>query len=858
VTDSVRASGLLSAAEAADRLGISARAVYRLLATGALPGMRSGRRWYVAPADIDRLQRHNPAHATPNWDDLFRQAAFGVAIIDPANGHMIAVNEAFAAMHGRAPDELVGTPGIATVAPEAHALFAAQVELANERGHTVYEAPHLHRDGTRFPTVADVTAVKDGDGRVLYRLVYLQDSSERRTVQTELFENRERLLRVLETIADALLVFDRDGRLLLSNAAAESIYGAERASFANARFDTPPATLLTVAGEPLPLDCYPFAQVRAARAAVRGIEFVVLRADGSRADVVANGAPLLAVDGGFAGAVITIADVTERREAAAALQASEQLYRDLFEDANDLVYTLDLDGHLTALNRKGEEIIGYSREEMLGRSIDPLIIDPERDTVHGMLGRKLAGERRTIYELTLRRKDGRPVRVEISSRLMYRNGQPIGIHGIGRDVTERALRDRAERFLGEASGLLASSLDYEATLASVARLAVPVLADLVLVDLADEQGVLRRVALELAGASEDDAVRRGVRPRGMLELEPGHGVRRVFDSGRTLALVDLAAVAAFAPDPEAARQLRALVEAGVRSVLLVPLIAHGRTLGVITLCGAGDRALYNQDDVALAEELAHRAALAIDNARLYRQAQEAIAVRDQFLSIASHELRTPLTTLRGQVEISRRRLVRGELSAERLERALDLMNGQIDRLGRLVGEMLDVSRLASGQFSVSIQPFSLLELIQRVIEGEQALEPERLLALDAPDGDVRLHADPLRLEQVFVNLIGNARKYSAPQRPIALTLRRESGGVAVVVRDTGPGIAPEDQAHLFEPFWRAASVEGAVSGMGLGLYISREIARAHGGTLTATSTLGEGSTFTLALPRDTVAPESMQ
>jgi signal transduction histidine kinase len=217
-----------------------------------------------------------------------------------------------------------------------------------------------------------------------------------------------------------------------------------------------------------------------------------------------------------------------------------------------------------------------------------------------------------------------------------------------------------------------------------------------------------------------------------------------------------------------------------------------------------------------------------------------------------------LTTLRGQVEISRRRLVRGELSAERLERALDLMNGQIDRLGRLVGEMLDVSRLASGQFSVSIQPFSLLELIQRVIEGEQALEPERLLALDAPDGDVRLHADPLRLEQVFVNLIGNARKYSAPQRPIALTLRRESGGVAVVVRDTGPGIAPEDQAHLFEPFWRAASVEGAVSGMGLGLYISREIARAHGGTLTATSTLGEGSTFTLALPRDTVAPESMQ
>ena len=845
---SERQAQLLTASDAAHRLGVSVKSIYRLLAEGTLRGVRSGRAWQIAPAEVARYQQATRAAALPDWAELFQHAAFGVVITDAQNDQLLAVNQAFAAMHGRTPDELIGTPAYETVAPEQRQIFAEQVRLAHERGHNVYEAVHVHKDGGYFPTVADITVVKDATGRPLYRLVYLQDISDRQIVQTELFESRERLLRVLETIADALLVFDRDGRLVLSNAAAETIYGAPRETFSTARFDTPPARLLAADGEPLPADEYPFARVRDSGRSVHGIEFIVERNDGSRAYVVANGAPLFDSAGAFAGAVITVADITARREATIALAASEQLYRDLFEDANDLVYTLDLGGHVTALNRKGEEIIGYTRQEMLGRSIDPLIVAPERDAVFGMLGRKLAGEPRTTYELTLRRKDGRLVRLEISSRLIYRDGRPVGIHGIGRDISDRALRERSEIFLGEASAILASSLDFEATLASVARLVVPALADLVLIDVVDDQGALRRVAIEVAGATEEEAVQRGVQPRGMLDLEPSHGVRQVVETRRTLPLTDLAAAAERVADPVIAERLREMVQAGITSVLVVPLLANGRALGALSMCGTRTRPLYTADDVALVEELAHRAALAIDNARLYRQAQEAIAVRDQFLSIASHELRTPLTTLRGQIEVNRRRLQRGELPPERLARGLDLMSGQIDRLSRLVGEMLDVSRIANGQFSVSAEPFSLVELARRVVEGELAIEPDRPIAIVAPDGDLPVSADPLRLEQVIANLVGNARKYSPPGTPIAVTVRSEGNNALVTVADRGPGIAVEDQPRLFEPFWRASAAEGAVSGMGLGLYISREIARAHGGALAAVSTPGEGSTFTLTLP----------
>jgi len=237
-----------------------------------------------------------------------------------------------------------------------------------------------------------------------------------------------------------------------------------------------------------------------------------------------------------------------------------------------------------------------------------------------------------------------------------------------------------------------------------------------------------------------------------------------------------------------------------------------------------------------------------DLQRALSEAREALALRDQFLSSAAHELRTPLTPLKGSLQIARRQLARGTPPAE-----LDLMLGraehQVDRLARLVASLLDVSRLASGQFERTRETVSLVALVTRVAEAVQLTEPARPVEVFASEPDAFVRGDAMGLEQVLVNLVENARKYSPAASPIELRITADAQTVTVAVRDQGIGIPHDEQARIFERLHRAGNVGASVSGFGLGLHIAREIVAAHGGTLTVESTPGAGSTFRMTLPR---------
>jgi PAS domain S-box-containing protein len=228
-------------------------------------------------------------------------------------------------------------------------------------------------------------------------------------------------------------------------------------------------------------------------------------------------------------------------------------------------------------------------------------------------------------------------------------------------------------------------------------------------------------------------------------------------------------------------------------------------------------------------------------------AQEALAVRDRFLSIASHELRTPLTALRAHIQLNQRQLARGA-TLEEVQEGLARALSQTDRLNTLVAQLLDVSRLTAGRLIAEPERVDVVALVGRVVEGERVLEPPRTIRYTAPDGEVRIEADPVRLEQVLVNLLSNARKYSPPETEIAVDIRAADEHVAIAVRDKGIGIPPEDQAQVFVPFHRAGNVDRGVAGLGLGLAIVHELVVAHGGTLSLDSTPGKGSTFTVTLP----------
>jgi signal transduction histidine kinase len=284
---------------------------------------------------------------------------------------------------------------------------------------------------------------------------------------------------------------------------------------------------------------------------------------------------------------------------------------------------------------------------------------------------------------------------------------------------------------------------------------------------------------------------------------------------------------------------------GVKSVLAVPLIAHGRTVGAITCVFSKDGRRYGPDDVPIAQELARRAALAIDNARLFQKAQDAVRLREEFLSVAAHELHTPITSLHLMMQALSRSGV--TITADNVRQTLGIADRQVRRLIRLIDELLDVTRIEASRFHIEREDVDLALLVREVVErmANDAARSGSSVTF-AADGSVVGRWDRTRLEQVVANLLSNAIKFGAG-RPIELTVRRVGGQARLAVIDHGIGVPPDREARIFERFERGVSSR-QYGGLGLGLYIVRSIVERLGGEVGVDATYGGGSTFHVELP----------
>jgi PAS domain S-box-containing protein len=386
-------------------------------------------------------------------------------------------------------------------------------------------------------------------------------------------------------------------------------------------------------------------------------------------------------DGQIIGLSVIAHDVTDRRRADEALHESELRYRDLFQHAHDMVYILDIHGVVRDLNAAGERILGYRRDELVGRQIADIVAPSFRETMAQMRSRKVEVGGVTTYELEVVSKQGRQLVLEVNSRLMWRDGQPVEIHGIARDITER---------------------------------------------------------------------------------------KQTEETLRTL----------------------------------------------------------------------------------YKQSQEAVRFRDQFLSIAAHELRTPLTALAGYADVLLRYSNGGLAAPGRVHRAAETISRQAHRLGALINELLDVSRIELGQFTLNRAPLDIVGLVSQAVDAAQLISGAHPIALDAPQGSLLITGDALRLEQVLQNLLHNAIKYSPVGGPVLVSVSEHGDEVAIEVRDRGAGIPAAALPRLFQRFYRVESAATQhVNGLGIGLYVVREIVARHGGRVDVTSVEGEGSVFTVWLPR---------
>jgi PAS domain S-box-containing protein len=291
------------------------------------------------------------------------------------------------------------------------------------------------------------------------------------------------------------------------------------------------------------------------------------------------------------------------------------------------------------------------------------------------------------------------------------------------------------------------------------------------------------------------------------------------------------------------------------SVAAIPLHVNGRALGVLGLSFATARAFSTEDQVFLLT-LARQCALALERAWLYAAersarsaAQEAVRIRDAFLSIASHELKNPLTSLLGNAQILQRRAARFSTQSDRDQQALRVIVDQATRLNKLLTTLLDVSRLETGQLGLERTPLDLCALAQRVVTDVQSTLTQHTLTIQMPQGPLIVFGDSLGLEQVLQNLLQNAMKYSPDGGLISVAIAQHEQMASMSVTDQGIGIPQLALPRLFDRFYRAAQEEaGGISGLGIGLYVVKEIVTLHGGTITVTSTEGSGSTFTVYLP----------
>jgi signal transduction histidine kinase len=410
------------------------------------------------------------------------------------------------------------------------------------------------------------------------------------------------------------------------------------------------------------------------------------------------------------------------------------------------------------------------------------------------------------------------------------------------------------RFMAEASAALASSLDYEVTLQQVASLAIPALGDWCTVYMLGEDQEIRRVAVAYADGEKAELAQ-ALRRYPPSPVSDRSSVAEAMRTGQSILtpVIPDAYVGSIAQDPEHLEIMRRL---DFRSSMTVPLQARGDVLGALAFFTSDPRRRYDTADLALAEDLARRAGLAVDNARLYREAQRAIRARDEFLSVAAHELKTPLTSMLGFAQMLLAHLTPERQTDERIvRRALRAIEQQSGRLSRLVARLLDIARIEGGRLTIEPVVTDLVPLVVGVVDMMQASTLQHRLIATTPT-TLQAVVDPVRVEQVVTNLVDNAIKFSPRGTTIDVDLALNSlGMVRLTVTDQGPGIPIEGRQRIFDRFYQEHASHRA-SGIGLGLYICQQIVEQHGGSISAEFPAEGGTRFVVMLPLGSATPDA--
>jgi PAS domain S-box-containing protein len=785
---------------------------------------------------------------------LIENATDIIHVLDE-QGRILYMSPSIERVLGYAPAEMVGRVAEDFVHPEdlpfASMAFEHDLQHASPPRHM--ELRLRHKDGSWRTLEVIGSIIEDASGAKL-GIVNSRDLTERVRSESALRQTEERYRNLFEQSADAIFMSTPSGRILEANPAFRELFGWTREELRRVN---------ALQGYVDPEDRGRFQRALESRGFVRDYEMRLRKRDGTELTCLVSGTLVREEDGTVAAYHGIVRDITDRKRAEDNLRQQAFLFDTLLEG----VLITDPQGRITHWNRAAEQIFGYSRDEVLGQS--PAIFHHP-----SLQGRRepeileaLRRDGRWSGEIPFVRKDGSEGVSEAVVVVQYDSeGRVVANVGVNRDITERkraeeerlrllvserAARATAEaaeqraQLLAEVSELFATSLDPTVTLKHLGRLVVPRFADSCLIYRLDEAGRVQRLDPVHAEPSKEALLHEQLHryPPQLHPLIPI--VARVLESGSSEVIEDVTTELLKArPDDVAHTSIAS--ELALRSLLVVPLASRGRTLGAISLGASRPGRSFGADEVAVIEEVARRAALAIDNALLYHRAQQEVRAREHVLRVVSHDLRSPLAAIvLNASSVLESQAVQVEPLTRELSQSVLLSAGQMNRL---IDDLIDFARIEAGHLPLERFPQEVGPLVRTAVAMMQSLAAKKSLELSTEIPDdlpiVPLQGD--RIMQVFSNLLGNAIKFTPAGGAIVTRAIRQGEEICFSVADTGLGISEEQLPHLFNLFWQASP--GSRSGAGLGLAIAKGIVEAHGGRIWVESTVSAGSTFYFTLP----------
>ncbi len=571
----------------------------------------------------DITEREAPEEMAQKWIELFKPSGWGSARVNAELNIFDRIDAVFAQMHGYTVEELTGKPLVEVFPLENRSDLAARIAWSSDLGPHIFESRHIRKDGTTFPVLINASAIPDSAGKILYRAISVQDISDRKTMEEELHRQEQQFKALADNAPDGIARFDRQFRHVEINYAVEKVLGIPAAAILG---KTPQELAI-----PEPIACLYQEQLH--QTFTTGNESLFGYSLPSPTGIryfQTKVVPEFGGDGSVEFALTISRDITEYKQVEQAFRKTEGRFRRVFESNMMGMGFWDATGNITAANDAMLSMLGYTREEFSTQGLSWESITPPEYRVLDMEANQEALNQGycTPYEKEFIRKDGSRL-ASLSGGALFDDTAEEGVFFVI-DQSDRKRTENSQQYLSEASTILSSSLDYQITLATVAQLTVPHLADWCTVSVIEESGRLQP-PITAHVDPEKIAWAQEINQKYPVDPDAPTGAPKVMRSG-------VSELYTYIPDElivQAARDeehLDMLRKVGFSSVMIVPMVARGRSLGTISFVAAESGRRYDHSDLNMAEELARRAAIAVDNARLYEQAQQARQMAEQAAS----------------------------------------------------------------------------------------------------------------------------------------------------------------------------------------------------------------------------------